>query len=172
MELIPFHTLRAALQGNASPGTARQLGPVQQTLTTLLEEAGFDGVEVERTDDPDRLVIGLCQFRQGWSEQEVAGWLERTWAAQIGYPFWEAHALVVDAQHVELEAASRVSGTGHYLTVHLIAERALIPSQRAPMDGPGRPAAESLGSGRGNARAGIMSRRLRVRPRHRAPSAP
>jgi hypothetical protein len=88
---------------------------------------------VEHTDDPDQLVIALCKFRPYYTERDVAKRLEEIWKDRVGYPFWEAHAIHADDGHVELEAASRPSENGGYVTVHLVAQKAHIPTQRAPL---------------------------------------
>ena len=131
MNLMQFHRLRTAIQGNAAPGSTRDLATVEGSLRSLLMSSGlFVDVEVERTDDPDQLVIALCTFDPHVSEAAVAGQLERLWADRVSFPFWEAHALLVEDEHVELEAASRPSPVGGYVTVHLVAQKARIPAQR------------------------------------------
>lgn len=133
MNLAQFHSVRTALQGNAYPGRGRDLMTVESSLRELLLASGlFEDVEVERTDDPDQLVIALCRFDPGYSEVDVARHLERVWRDRLSYPFWEAHTVIVDRGLVELEAASRQSTSGHYVTVHLVAQKAKIPAQRAP----------------------------------------
>ena len=131
MNLMQFHRLRTAIQGNAAPGSTRDMATVEGSLRSLLMSSGlFVDVEVERTDDPDQLVIALCTFDPHVSEAAVAGQLERLWADRVSFPFWEAHALLVEDEHVELEAASRPSPVGGYVTVHLVAQKARIPAQR------------------------------------------
>ena len=131
MNLLMFHRVRTAIQHNASPGTGEQLTAVEDTLRDLLMSSGvFEEVEVEHTDDPDQLVIALCQFRPFYTERDVARRLEEIWADRVRYPFWESHALHIDNGYVEFKAASRPSETGRYVTVHLVAERADIPAQR------------------------------------------
>ena len=61
---------------------------------------------------------------------DVARHLERIWGDRVSYPFWEAHAFHVENGHVEFEAATRHSSAGHYVTVHLVAQKASIPAQR------------------------------------------
>jgi hypothetical protein len=131
MELTTYHHKRTAIQGNARPGGAADLQVVERTLRDELMGSGlFEDVEVEHTDDPDRLVIALCTFRPFYTEADIAERLEGLWADQLSYRFWEAHAVLTDEDHVELEAASRVGPTGHYVTVHLVATKAPIPEQR------------------------------------------
>jgi hypothetical protein len=137
MDLSQFHHRRTAIQGNARPGRAPDLQVVEGTLRDVLMDSGlFAEVEVERTDDPDQLVIALCSFDPAYTEADVAAHLERLWADRVRYRFWEAHALLTDEDHVEFEAASRTSPEGHYVTVHLVARKAEIPEQRAGSQGP------------------------------------
>lgn len=135
MDLLQYHRVRTAIQGNAFPGSDNDLETVEGSLRNLLMTSGvFEEVEVEHTDDPDQLVIALCKFLPYFSEADVARHLERIWADRVSYPFWEAHALHVEKEHVEFQAATRHSSGGHYVTVHLVAQKARIPSQRTPMD--------------------------------------
>lgn len=135
MDLLQFHKMRTAIQGNASPGSPPALATVEESLRDLLVASGlFESVEVETTDDPDQLVIALCQFRPFYREADVAERLEEIWRDRVQYPFWEAHAFRVEDGHVEFRAASRASMTGHYVTVHLVAQKARIPAQRLPQD--------------------------------------
>ena len=135
MDLVQFHKMRTAVQGNAYPGSGRDLTSMEETLRDLLLTSGvFDEVEVEHTDDPDQLVIALCHFRPDLSESDVAQLVERLWEQRVRYPFWEAHAVLVGEEHVEFEAATRNSTAGHYVTVHLVAQRAPVPAQRGPRD--------------------------------------
>ena len=125
--------MRTAVQDNAFPAKEGDLAPVEQSLRDLLMASGvFEEVEVEHTDDPDQLVIALCKFLPYFTERDVARHLERIWADRVSYPFWEAHAVHVEDEHVEFEAASRHSSGGHYVTVHLVAQKAKIPAQRSP----------------------------------------
>jgi hypothetical protein len=134
MDLLQFHRMRTAVQDNAFPAKEGDLAPVEQSLRDLLMASGvFEEVEVEHTDDPDQLVIALCKFLPYFTERDVARHLERIWADRVSYPFWEAHAVHVEDEHVEFEAASRHSSGGHYVTVHLVAQKAKIPAQRTPM---------------------------------------
>lgn len=135
MDLVQFHKMRTAVQGNAYPGSGRDLTSMEETLRDLLLTSGvFDEVEVEHTDDPDQLVIALCHFKPDLSERDVAQLVERLWEQRVRYPFWEAHAVLVGEEHVEFEAATRDSTAGHYVTVHLVAQRAPVPAQRGPRD--------------------------------------
>ena len=129
-----FRRVRTAIQDNASPGREPEVAVVEGTLRETLMDSGlFEDVEVEHTDDPDQLVIALCKFRPFYTERDVAMRLEQIWKDRVGYPFWEAHAVHTDEGHVEFEAASRPSEDGGYVTVHLVAQKAHVPTQRAPL---------------------------------------
>ena len=133
MNFVQFHKLRTAVQDNAYPGSGKDLATMEHTLRKLLMASGiFEEVEVEHTDDPDRLVIAFCHFKPNFAEEDIATHIEHLWHDRVQYPFWEAHTLVVDKEHVEFEAATRTSSTGPYLTVHLVAQKARIPAQRTP----------------------------------------
>jgi hypothetical protein len=131
MDLLKYHRMRTAIQSNAAPGKGPELEDMERTLRAVLMDSGvFEEVEVEHTDDPDQLVIALCQFRPFYTEADVAARLEEIWSDRVRYPFWEAHAVRTGDDFVEFEAASRAGQNGHYVTVHLVAEKAGIPAQR------------------------------------------
>lgn len=131
MDVLGYHKLRKAVQQNAYPGSGRDLASMERSLRNLLMASGiFEAVEVERTDDPDQLVIALCRFSTDRSEVDVARQIEQLWQDRMQYPFWEAHALRVGEEYVEFQAATRKSDMGHYVTVHVVAEASPIPAQR------------------------------------------
>jgi hypothetical protein len=98
----------------------------------LMGSGAFEEVEVEHTDDPDRLVIALCRFRPEYAERDIADLVASAWNDRIRYTYWDASAVLVDDEHVEFQAASRNSQTGHYVTVHMVAQKAAVPAQRTP----------------------------------------
>ncbi|HET6698470.1 MAG TPA: hypothetical protein VFG88_05225 [Nocardioidaceae bacterium] len=159
MDLIAYHTLRSALQQNAAPADGRALTTWMSRWDRDLVDAGFLAVELELTGDPDRLVIGLCQFGHGWDEHEVGQWVQRRWIEALAAPFWEAHCVVVTGDQVELEAATRPGPAAPFTTVHLVAQRCLVPAQGPSRPGPGRPV------------AGLAVPRRRGMLRRRGPSA-
>ena len=133
MEMTTFRKMRTAVQANASPGapSARALA-VEELRRSLVDSGLFDEVEVEDTDDPDHLVIAMCKYPDHASHAQVAARLERLWQDRWRYGFWEAHALLVARDQVELQGATRTGTGGHYLTVHVVAQKARIPAQREP----------------------------------------
>lgn len=134
MELTTYHKMRTAVQGNASPGArSARAEAVEELRRSLLDSFLFDEVEVEDTDDPDHLVIAMCKYPEHTSHAQVAARLERLWQDRWRYGFWEAHTLLVDADQVELQGATRTGAGGHYLTVHVVAQKARVPAQRKPL---------------------------------------
>ncbi len=132
---MAFHKLRNGVHRNACPGSLKELRTVEKNLRAMLMTSGiFEDVEVEHTADPDRLVIALCRFAPEYSEQDIAEVMEWLWRDRASYPYWAAHSLRVDKAHVEFQAASRNGGSGHYVTVHMVAEKLHIPAQRPPID--------------------------------------
>ena len=135
MDLMQYHKLRAGVQANAAPGPAQTLHDVQQNLETALASVGlFSDVEVGYTDDVNNLVIAMCTFPEELSETEVARRLELLWEDRLRYGFWEAHATLVESGQVELEAATRNAQNGHYVTMHIVAQRGFVPAQRVAID--------------------------------------
>lgn len=133
MQLMHFHTLRSGVQANASPAGGPALVATERILRDCLKRTGlFVSVEVEHTDDPDQLVVALCQYRANRTEDQIAAAIEDLWDGQLCHRFWEAHATWVDEGHVEFEGATRESAVGRYVTVHLVAQRSQVPAQRDP----------------------------------------
>lgn len=131
VEIAQYHKMRRAVQVNASPGPAHELRAVQADLRAALTSVGlFEEVEVEYTDDLDQLVIAMFTYSDQLSNDEVVRHLELMWEDRLRFPFWEAHTVLVDKNQVEFEGATRASSTGHYVTVHIVAQRAHFPAQR------------------------------------------
>ncbi|HEV7172015.1 hypothetical protein [Pedococcus sp.] len=123
MDLASFHTLRTAMQHNAVPAGELPAATLQRGLTDALSASRlFDRVELGRTDDPDQLVIGLCRCADGVMPWEAGVGMERIWRHASAALSWESHSLACTDRLMEFEAAATVDGSGHYLTVHLLAE--------------------------------------------------
>lgn len=132
-DLIGFHKLRTAVQDNAWRGSAEDVLAVERKLWSALVSTGvFADVEVDRTDDPDRLVIAMCRYPFQLAAEVAAETLERVWVDRLRYDFWEAHTLIVARGQVELEAASRCGSDGHFVTLHVLAQQSPFPAQRTP----------------------------------------
>ena len=122
MELTRFHKVRSGVQANARPGDRADLAAARTHVRSGLLLTGFHHVEVDATDEVDNLVVAMCSFSEEADADRVAARLIRLWQ-RLRYPFWEAHTTLVDIDQVELEGATRSSTDGHYLTVHIIAQR-------------------------------------------------
>ena len=135
MEITRFHKVRHAVQTNARPGGPADLAEAQTRVRAGLVSTGwFHDVEVGATDEVDNLVIAMCRFPSPLTADRVSQRLAQLWQDRLRYPFWEAHTTLLDADQAELEGATRSSAQGHYLTVHIVAQKAahltLVPTQR------------------------------------------
>jgi len=134
-QLIRYRRLRTAVQANAGPEGAERLRALEVALRAALLDSGlFVDVEAGHTDDVDRLVIALCHFGPGMTEAAVARALSVLWQEKLRYPMWECHAVILEEDHVELQGATRGTSNGPYVTVHVVAQRAKVPMQRAPLN--------------------------------------
>lgn len=131
MRLVDYDKMRRGVQLSARPGVAAELRPLVAHLSAALTAAGFTAVEAEPTTDPDRLVIALCSFAPAHRPQDVAEVLERLWEDHLRFGFWEAHTVLVEGNQVELLAATRAGERGPYVTLHVLAQKAAVPAQRA-----------------------------------------
>ena len=62
MDMASFHKLRLAVQENANPADDQHVSALMGTLQKgLLGSRLFDEVELGRTDDADRMIIGVCR---------------------------------------------------------------------------------------------------------------
>ncbi|WP_148572732.1 hypothetical protein [Nocardioides caldifontis] len=133
--LIRYRRLRTAVQLNAGPEAPGRLRELERRLRDeLLATRLFVDLEAGHTDDPDRLVIALGQFGPGLDERDVARCLAWLWQEKLRYSLWEAHAILVDQDHVELQGATRGDSHGPYVTMHVVVRRARVPLQRAPLN--------------------------------------
>ena len=137
MDLISFQTLRGGLQLNVAPAPTRPRAAAVERLRAVLATSGtFGDVEVEVTDDPDRLVAGLCTYSPNHHEADIVDTLTRAWAAELRYHGWEGHSFLVEEGHVELQAATVRADRSHFLTLHLVAQAdpALAGTDRTPAE--------------------------------------
>jgi hypothetical protein len=135
MELIAYHKMRTAMQLNAPPAPSRDLRDVKARLSKSLKKTRlFEDVEVDHTENVNNLVIAMCTFPAELSEAQVAYRLEMLWEDHLRAGFWEAHAILVDDDQVELQGATRGSSRDPYVTVHILAQKAPIPAQRRPSE--------------------------------------
>jgi len=137
MRYPEYCTMRRAVQGNAPAPDSAALTAIETELRAALLATGvFHTVEVGRTDDADRFVIAMCEFAPEADATAAALVLSRLWAKQVAYGFWRAETMRVNKGHVELQGATRMSLSGHYVTVHVVAQEA--PVRELPVELPAR----------------------------------
>jgi hypothetical protein len=134
MELRDFYKIRAGLQLNAPSAPALAVEAMEVTLLEALRSSSLlHSVEVDSTDDADRRLIAMAGFGEEHSEAAVAAELERLWSERVHYAHWEAHAVLVDEDQVELQGGTLVSKDGFYVTVHVVAQRSEAPDDHEPV---------------------------------------
>jgi hypothetical protein len=134
MELIAFQKLRGGLKANAAPAAGDALEAAEARLRTLLmSSAMFGNVEVAVTDDPDRLLIAMVNFRPEHTEQEVTDYLMRSWVTHLRYRGWDAHSFLVENEHVEMQAATLHADGSHFVTIHVVATAAVFAEPAIPV---------------------------------------
>ena len=128
MDITSFHKLRWAVQENAHRADPPHAAALQTALEQSLRASRlFAEVEVGRTDDPDQMVIGVCRCADGVAPWEAGVGVERLWGVLALETKWEAHAVGCTDSLMEFEGAVTVDDSGHYITVHLVAEPAVVP---------------------------------------------
>jgi hypothetical protein len=134
MDVTGYNKLRTAVQQNAHPAGDMDALRLQQMLQESLRASGlFAQLEVGRTIDPDRLIIGLCQCADDVLPWEAAMGVERVWSSVSAGARWEAHHVGCTETLMEFEGSLTLEDTGQYLTVHLLAEPSTpVPSSTAP----------------------------------------
>ena len=137
MDSVSFHKLRTAVQGNSHPaGDVAAVG-LQRTLQEALTASQlFAEVELGRTDDADRLIIGVCRCADGILPWEAGMGVERLWRTATAGMDWEAHHVGCTDTLMEFEGAVTVDGSGHFLTVHIVAEPAQPAREHLPLESP------------------------------------
>jgi hypothetical protein len=123
MDTTSFHKLRTAVQENANPADDLMATRLRDALDAALAGSRlFGDVELGRTDDPDQMVIGVCRCADGVLPWEAGMGLERLWGTIAADALWEAHTVGCTESLMEFEGAVTVDQSGHYLTVHVVAE--------------------------------------------------
>lgn len=126
MDTSSFHKLRTAVQENANPADDIAATSLRKALHAALTGSRLFGeVEFGHTEDPDQMVIGVCRCADGVLPWEAGLGVERLWLAVSADVRWEAHAVGCTDSLMEFEAAVTVDDSGHYVTLHVVAE----PSQ-------------------------------------------
>lgn len=127
METSGFRKLRTAVQENGHPAESLLVRQLQRSLEAAFERSGlFSEFELGHTDDPDRMVIGVCRCASDVLPWEAGAGVERMWKTAVLDAEWESHAVSCSDALMEFEAAVTVDGNGHYVTVTIVAEPATV----------------------------------------------
>ena len=81
----------------------------------------FAQVEVELTEDPERLLVALVRFRPGTPERQVASFLEAVWITELRLSGLDVFHSLTDPGHVEFEAVTGDQDSGYVLSLQLVA---------------------------------------------------
>lgn len=134
MDRVEFVQLREAMTANLPPASGGLTADAATTLRRRLESSVmFAQVEVEVTEDPERLLIAMVRFRPGTPERQVASFLEAVWITELRLDGLDVFNFLVEDGHVEFEAATGDQQSGYFLSLQLIAVRG------EPRDFEGRP---------------------------------
>jgi hypothetical protein len=127
MDSASFHKLRQAVQENANPAEPHFTTALQETLHQGLAGSGlFAEVELGRTEDVDKMVIGICRCADDVAPWEAGVGVERLWGVAALDARWEVHHVTANDAYMEFEGALTVDDNGRYITFTLVAEPALV----------------------------------------------
>ena len=141
MDPKAFHKLRTAVQENGHPAEASHAEALVDSLQSAFERSRlFSEAELGTTDDPDRLVIGVCRCAPDVLPWEAGIGVERMWTTAVLDLQWQAHTVGCTESLMEFEGAVTIDDSGHYVTVNIVAEP---PVGRTPDLGD---AADTVGS--------------------------
>ena len=123
MDTTSFHKLRTAVQENANPADGSRAARLRDALAAALSTSRlFDDVEFGHTDDPNQMVIGVCRCADKVLPVEAGTGVEKLWESVAADLRWEAHTVGTTESLMEFEGAVTVDDSGHYITVHVVAE--------------------------------------------------
>lgn len=123
MDITAFHKLRTAVQENANPADDLTATRLRHSLHTALTASRlFDEIEFGHTEDPTQMVIGVCRCADDVLPWEAGMGVERLWLSVTTEVPWEAHTIGCTDTLMEFEGAVTVDNSGHYVTVHVVAE--------------------------------------------------
>lgn len=122
VDRIEFKLLREGLTTNLPPAAGALVDDAAARLRRRLESSRmFAQVELEVTEDPERLLIALVRYRPGTPERQVASFLEALWITELRLSGLDAFNFFTDPGHVELEAVTGDTEAGYFISLQLIA---------------------------------------------------
>jgi hypothetical protein len=77
-------------------------------------------LDVRRTGDRSCLLVVTARAAETATPDAVAGALERAWMDQLRYRHVEAHQIVFAADAVQLDAITKVSEDGFFVTLRIV----------------------------------------------------
>ena len=117
-----FVQLREAVTNNLPPASGAPLDDAAARLRRrLVSSVMFAQVEVEVTDDPERLLVALVRFRPGTRLRQVSSFLEAVWITELRLSALDAFNFLLDDGQVELEAVTGDQGAGYFISLLLVA---------------------------------------------------
>ena len=122
VDRVEFVRLRRGLTTNLPPASGALIDDAASRLRRrLASSVMFAQVEVEVTDDPERLLVALVRFRPGTPERQVASFLEAVWITELRLSGLDVFNFLVEDGHVELEAVTGDQDSGYFVSLQLIA---------------------------------------------------
>ena len=88
----------------------------------LMTSAMFTEVEVETTEDADRLLVASVRYRPGTLVSQVSSYLEAVWVSELRLSGLDAFHFTVKDSHIELESVTGDQASGYFLSLRLIAD--------------------------------------------------
>ncbi|SDP30119.1 hypothetical protein SAMN04489867_2004 [Pedococcus dokdonensis] len=122
MDRTEFKLLREGLTTNLPPASGALVDGAAARLRRRLESSVmFAQVELEVTEDPERLLIALVRYRPGTRERQVASFLEALWITELRLSGLDAFNFVIEPGYVELEAVTGDHDAGYFVSLQLVA---------------------------------------------------
>ena len=117
-----FVQLRGALTTNLPPASGALVDDAASRLRQrLVASVMFAQVEVEVTEDAERLLVAMVRFRPGTPERQVSSFLEAVWITELRLSGLDVFHFLAEDGHVELEAVTGDQESGYFLSLQLIA---------------------------------------------------
>lgn len=122
VDRVEFVRLRRGLTNNLPPASGALLDDAAARLRQrLVASVMFARVEVEPTEDAERLLVALVRFRPGTPERQVASFLEAVWITELRLSGLDVFHSLTEPGHVEFEAVTGDQDSGYFLSLQLVA---------------------------------------------------
>jgi hypothetical protein len=122
VDRVEFLRLRLALTNNLPPASGALIDDAASRLRQrLVSSVMFAQVEVDVTDDAERLLVAMVRFRPGTPERQVASFLEAVWITELRLSGLDVFHSLTEDGHVEFEAVTGDQDSGYFVSLQLIA---------------------------------------------------